>query len=123
MAGSVEIHSFQQPDDLTEFAHGRSEGVQTSRGAFGRGVFEPGWRWSDSVKPIVKTELCQQDHFLYLASGTLHVQMGDGAESDLGPGTVAHIPPGHDAWVVGDEVVTTVDLFPDISAGYAKPSE
>jgi hypothetical protein len=86
-------------------------------------LFEPGWRWSESLRPIVKTDLCQLDHFLYGVSGTLHVQFPGGAEFDVGPGTVVHIPPGHDAWVVGDEPVTLVDLLPDISLGYAEPAD
>lgn len=121
MTGPFEIHTFAAPDQMREFPHGRAESVVTSHGTYGRGTFEPGWRWSTSIKPIAQTDLCQVDHFLYLVSGVLHVQMADGTERDIVAGDVAHIPPGHDAWVVGDETAVQVDLVADASLTYAMP--
>jgi class 3 adenylate cyclase len=73
-------------------------------------VYEPGWRWSTSVKPIAGTESCQYHHFGYAVSGLLRVQMPDGTELEIGPQELFEIPPGHDAWVVGDEPWVSVDF-------------
>jgi class 3 adenylate cyclase len=35
--------------------------------------------------------------------------MDDGQEADIGPGGVYEIPPGHDAWVVGDDPWVTIE--------------
>jgi quercetin dioxygenase-like cupin family protein len=84
-----------------------------------RATFQPGWRWSQSVKPIVHTDSCQIEHLSYLVSGRLMIHMDDGTERELHAGDIAMIPAGHDAWVVGDEPAVIVD-FPD-SARYAMP--
>jgi quercetin dioxygenase-like cupin family protein len=81
-------------------------------------VAEPGWKWSESVKPIAQTDSCEFPHQLYVVSGSLHVKMDDGAELDLIAGDVALIAPGHDAWVIGDEPCVMVD-FGDDDADYA----
>lgn len=73
-------------------------------------VYEPGWKWSVNVKPLVKTDLCMMTHYLYMTSGTLHVKLSDGTETDVKKGSVAIIPPGHDAWVVGNEPAMGIDL-------------
>ncbi len=88
-----------------------------------REVMEPGWRWSTDVQPIVGTDLCRAFHQLFIVSGRLHVLMEDGAELEVGAGDAVVIPPGHDAWVVGDEPCEAVDFSPDynqlIEAGEA----
>ena len=76
-----------------------------------REVMRPGWRWSDDVKPVVGTDLCTARHQMYIVSGRMRVVM-DGAEWELGPGDAVVIPPGHDAWVVGDEPCEIVDFSP-----------
>jgi hypothetical protein len=83
--------------------------VNIGGGTVGRGTFEPGWRWSKDVKPIAKTDLCEAPHFMYQLSGRMHVAMSDGSEFESGPGDVSVIPPGHDAWVVGNENVVVID--------------
>jgi hypothetical protein len=85
----------------------------------GRGVFEPGWRWSQHVKPIAGTDSCQTAHLGYVVSGRMHIVMDDGGESECGPGDAVHIAPGHDAWIVGDEACVFID-FGQIQ-NYAKP--
>jgi quercetin dioxygenase-like cupin family protein len=82
------------------------------------GTFEPGWRWSEHVKPIAKTDSCQATHLMYCISGRMHVRMDDGTEQEIGPGDLAAIPSGHDAWIVGDEPCVAVDWGG--SANYAK---
>ena len=78
-------------------------------GQVGRLTLQPGWRWSQHVKPIAKTEWCEAPHFQYQISGRIHVLMADGSEFEVGPGEVAALPSGHDAWVVGNEPVVVVD--------------
>ena len=83
------------------------------------GTFEPGWKWSAHVKPIAGTDSCQATHLLYCISGRMKVVMADGAEGEIGPGDVAAIAPGHDAWTVGNEPCIAVDFGG--YAQYAKP--
>lgn len=106
---SAEWKDFARPDEVREFPHGRVELLNVGGGTVGRMILEPGWRWSNDVKPIAGTEWCQAPHFQYLVSGRLRVVMSDGQEMELGPGTVSHLPAGHDAWVVGNEPVVGVD--------------
>lgn len=80
-----------------------------------REVMHPGWRWSTDVRPVVRTDLCRASHQFFIVSGRLHVVMEDGAEIDLGTGDAGIIPPGHDAWVVGDEPCEMVDFSPTYS--------
>lgn len=106
---SAEHGSFAHPDEVRTFPKGKLEIVCVGGGTVGRLTLEPGWRWSEHVKPIVGTELCEVGHFQYQVSGKLHVVMADGTELDFGPGHVCLLPPGHDAWVIGDEPVVVVD--------------
>lgn len=71
---------------------------------------EPGWSWEKCVKPIAKTNSCQAPHTQYFISGRMKVVMDDGTEEEFGPGDVAVVPPGHNAWVVGNEPVVSVDV-------------
>jgi quercetin dioxygenase-like cupin family protein len=106
---NAEKKSLESPDDTRNFEKGKVELVNVGGGAVGRYTFEPGWKWSKHVKPIAGTDLCQAAHFLYQISGRMHVVMADGSEFEAGPGDVGIIPPGHDAWVVGNETVTGID--------------
>jgi quercetin dioxygenase-like cupin family protein len=113
-----ELKTMRTPDETRTFERGKIEVVNIGGGTVGRATFEPGWRWSEHVKPIAGTDLCQAAHFGYQVSGRLHVKMADGRELESGPGDVAVIPPGHDAWVVGDEPVVMIDWSG--AANYAK---
>ena len=108
MAGG-EIRSFATPDETRTFEKGRADVLAIGGGSVWRLTFEPGWRWSLHVRPIAGTEWCEAPHFQYHLSGRLHAVDSDGAEFDAGPGDVTCLPSGHDAWVVGDEPVVTVD--------------
>ena len=55
------------------------------------------------VKPIAGTDSCQVHHVGYVLSGRMKVVMDDGTETEASAGDAAVIPPGHDAWIVGDE--------------------
>ena len=105
----LQRRSFEDSEDIRTIPHGRIEVVELDDRVIGRMTYEPGWRWSTDVKPIAGTELCEAPHFQYHISGTLRVRMADGSEFDVGPGEVAMLPPGHDAWVVGDEPAVVVD--------------
>ena len=75
-----------------------------------RFVLEPGWRWFENVKPIAGTDSCQVLHTGYQVADQLHVRLEDGTEEEVGPGEAYVIRPGHDAWVVGEEPVVSVDM-------------
>jgi mannose-6-phosphate isomerase-like protein (cupin superfamily) len=117
---TIERKPLDQPDETRPIEKGKVEVVELATGKVMRTTFEPGWRWSESVKPVVGTDSCQTDHFGYCISGRLHVRMDDGEELDVGPGDAVRIPPGHDAWVVGDEPYVGVDFTG--GADYAKGS-
>jgi hypothetical protein len=97
------------PDETREFQRGRLDIVQIGGGTVGRLTLQPGWRWSEHVRPIAGTELCEAPHFQYHAAGTLHIVMADGTEFEARPGDITSLPSGHDAWVVGDEPVVVID--------------
>ena len=105
----MEHRDFAQPDEVREFPSGKAEILSMPEGEVGRLVLQPGWRWSNDVKPVAGTEWCEAPHFQYHVEGTLHVQMADGTEFDATPGQVTYLPAGHDAWVIGDEPVVVVD--------------
>ena len=102
--------SFSKPDEIRKFPEGRLELVKIGGATVGRAIFEPGWRWSTSVQPIVKTKSCEAPHFQYHVSGILKILMDDGTELECHPGDVSLLPSGHDAWVVGDEPAVVVDF-------------
>ena len=115
----VEWKDFARPDEVRTFPHGRIELLHIAGGTVGRMTLEPGWRWSNDVKPIAGTEWCEAPHFQFVVSGRIRIKMRDGSEFDLGPGSVSHLPAGHDAWVVGNEAVVGVDWHG--ATNYAKP--
>ena len=100
---------FDSPDEVRSLENGRVEIVELGEAAIGRAIFEPGWRWSEHVKPIVGTTSCEVHHLGYVISGHLHIEMNDGASIDLRGGDAYEVPPGHDAWVIGDEPWVSVD--------------
>lgn len=118
MAG-LETKSLDAPDETRPFEKGRAELVTLGGVTVGRAVLEPGWRWSEHVKPIAGTSSCEVAHAGYVVTGRLRVVMDDGSEGEVGPGDAFVIPPGHDAWTVGDETFISVD-FSGGMADYAK---
>lgn len=101
---------FSEPDEVRAVPHGRVEIVELDDRIVGRLSYEPGWRWSVDIKPIAGTDSCQFHHFGVTIGGRARAQMRDGTELEIGPGDVFEIPPGHDAWVVGDEPWVSVDF-------------
>jgi quercetin dioxygenase-like cupin family protein len=108
---AAERKTFDHPDETRSFERGSLDLVDVAGAQIGRLVLEPGWRWSDHVKPLAGTEWCEAPHFQYHVSGTLRIQMADGTELDAVAGDVTALPSGHDAWVVGDEPAVIVDWW------------
>jgi hypothetical protein len=98
------------PDETRTFEKGKVELANLDNVTIGRAVLEPGWSWEKCVKPLVKTNSCQQPHTQYMISGRMKVVMDDGIEEGFGPGDAVIVPPGHNAWVVGTEPVVAVDF-------------
>jgi quercetin dioxygenase-like cupin family protein len=111
--------NFDAADESRPVTLGKVEIVNLDDVQVMRTTFAPGWRWSESVKPIAQTESCQVPHFMVVISGRVTVRMDDGATAEFGPGDVGVIPPGHDAWVVGDEPAVSIDFRG--GSIYAKP--
>ena len=107
---SMQKKHIGSPDERRTFPKGHVALVTLGGITFGRTTFEPGWKWSESVKPIAKTDSCQAAHTIYQISGRMRVRMDDGTEQEVAPGEVALIPPGHDAWVVGNEPAVAIDV-------------
>ena len=108
---TVQRKALDQPDETRPIDKGTVEVVELEGGAVMRTTFEPGWRWSEHVKPLAGTEWCEAPHFQFHVSGTLRVRMSDGTEFDALPGDVTALPSGPDAWVVGDEPAVVVDWW------------
>ncbi len=115
-----ERKSFGKPDEVREFPRGRLELIKVGGATVGRATFQPGWRWSTSLQPLVKTKSCEVAHFQYHLSGVLKVVMDDGTEHECRAGDVSLLPSGHDAWVVGNEPAVVVDFQGMIEYAKAK---
>jgi hypothetical protein len=106
----VESRSFEYPDETRTPDKTTVELVNLAGGQIGRYTFQPGWRWSECIKPVVKTDTCQVEHVGYVVSGRLHVEHEDGSSGEATTGDVYRIAPGHDAWVVGDAPAVLVEF-------------
>ena len=110
MAQPLEHVNFGEPDEVREGDNWRLELVNLAGGAqVGRLTLQPGWRWTKDVLPVAGTDLCMAPHQQYHLAGRVHVLMEDGTEFEAVPGDVTSLPPGHDAWVVGEETAVAVD--------------
>lgn len=102
--------SLNSPDELRSFSNGELRLVNLDDTPVALLTLQPGWKWSKDIKSIVNTTSCQVPHLQYVISGRLMIAMDDGTQLELQPGDAAVIPPGHDAWVVGDEPFVAVDF-------------
>lgn len=107
----AEAKNLGTPDEIRKFDKGFMEIVEVHGQQVGRATFEPGWRWSECVKPIAGTDSCQVEHLGYVLSGRMHVEFDDGTTVEVGPGDFAHMQPGHDAWILGDEDCVLLDFM------------
>jgi class 3 adenylate cyclase len=105
----LQAKSFAAPDQVRTFPNGRGDVVTLGESVVGRATYEPGWRWTTAMPAIAGTPTCQLHHLGYSISGRMRVVMNDGQSLDIEPGSVYEIPPGHDAWVNGDEAWVTVE--------------
>lgn len=117
---SMELKNFTNADEIRNLPKTKIEVVNFKDTCVMKVTFQPGWKWSECVKPTAGTQSCQAPHVNYILSGCLMVKMDDGTQKEMKPGDIANIPPGHDAWVVGNEPCVALDF----SAGkvYGKSS-
>jgi hypothetical protein len=107
----VDVRSLLSPDKAWTFLDGSARGaVEFEHVAIGRGVYRPGWRWSEHVQPM--SEKASEEHIGYVISGRMAVRGPDGTEVVVGPGDAFVTGPAHDAWVVGDEPCVALDVIP-----------
>jgi len=109
----------ESPDEVRPYELGQNELFEMDDFVIGRMIMNPGWHWRTHVRPIAGTERCMYHHLGYVVSGTLHVELEDGTEDDIGPQEMFELPPGHDAWVVGDEPWVAIDFRG--ARSYARP--
>ena len=119
MAG-LQVGDFESPDETRKPDKTRVDVVKMGGNTAARLTLEPGWKWSECVKPVVGTESCQVRHVGVVQSGTMHVTHEDGTEGEIGPGEAYVIEPGHDAWVVGDETFVGFEFESRAAEEYAK---
>jgi quercetin dioxygenase-like cupin family protein len=115
-----ETKSHEAPDETRSPAKSRIEVVRLEGYTIGRFNFEPGWRWSECIKPVVGTDSCQNSHVGYAVSGAITVRLEDGTEKLISAGNSYTIPPGHDAWVEGSDSFVAIEVMS--AEQYAKPA-
>ena len=116
----LQTRAFDSPDETRTPDKTQVDVVRMGDTTAGRFIFEPGWRWSECVKPVVGTDSCQVRHVGVVQSGTLHVAHEDGSEGEVGPGDAYVIEPGHDAWVVGNERFVAFEFESRSAEEYAR---
>ena len=121
MAGIVS-GNFDSADETRTPDKSKIDVLNLGNAKVARATFQPGWKWSECIKPVVGTDSCQARHFGTVISGKLHVVHEDGSEADAGPGDAYIIEPGHDAWVVGDEPFVGIEFESATAAEFAKGS-
>ena len=109
MAG-VESKNMDTPDEVRTPDKTQVDVVRVGGNEVGRFTFQPGWRWSECIKPVVGTDSCQVEHLGYSVSGRIKIEHDDGTTLEIGPGEAYLIAPGHEAWVVGDEPFVGVEF-------------
>jgi hypothetical protein len=119
MAG-VQSRSFDSADETRSPEKTRVDVVRLGNTTAARMTFEPGWKWSECVKPVAGTDSCQARHVGVAHSGRLRVSHEDGTELEIGPGDAYTIEPGHDAWVVGDERFVGFEFESQSAEQYAR---
>ena len=122
-AAGVHKKSLDTPDETRDFEQGQLQTATIRDFKVARATLQPGWKWSEHVRPIAQTDSCQVRHTGYVVSGLMKVVMDDRSETDLGPGDAYVIEPGHDAWVVGNEPFVGVDVSAEMVEAFAKEEE
>jgi mannose-6-phosphate isomerase-like protein (cupin superfamily) len=122
-AAGVQKKSLDTPDETRDFQQGEMQTATIKDFKVARLLLQPGWKWSEHVKPLAQTDSCQVRHTGYVISGQMRVVMDDRTETELGPGDAYVIEPGHDAWVVGNEPFLGVDVSTETVEEFAKEEE
>ena len=117
---SIDVKSMDRPDEFRTPERTTMNVVHLGDATVGRYTLQPGWRWSDCIKPMVGTESCEAAHLGYVVAGRIHIAATDGTEADLGPGDTYRLAPGHDAWVVGDEPFVALEFEGKTAETYAR---
>jgi mannose-6-phosphate isomerase-like protein (cupin superfamily) len=112
--------SFDQPDEVRTPDKTAVNVVMLGDVRAARMSMQPGWRWSECVRPVAGTDTCQARHVGVVLQGRMHVKQDDGSEADAGPGDAYVIDPGHDAWVVGDEEFIGYEFESKTAESYAR---
>ena len=112
--------AFGHPDETRSFSHGRVDIVRVGNSTMAQLSLEPGWHWEEDIKPLAGTERCQVRHVGYMIAGRLSVTMEDGSTQEITPGQTYVIEPGHDAAVVGNDVVLAVEFSTEAAETFAK---
>ena len=106
------LNSFDAPDTVERFEHGRFEIINLGGVTIGRATYAPGWKWSTHVGPVAGTDLCEVEHVGLVVAGKAAVAYADGEITELTPGTLFHIPAEpHDSWVIGDETYVSLHFI------------
>lgn len=108
---NLDIRRFDSSDETVRFEKGRFDQITLAGVTLGRASYEPGWKWSDHVAPLVGTPTCQVEHLGLVLSGRAAIRMDDGTEVVVGPGDVFSVPAGHDSWVVGGEPYVSIHFL------------
>ena len=116
----LEVKSFGNPDETRIFEKGRADIITLGDMTVARTTLEPGWRWSEHVRPLAGTASCQVHHMGFVVHGRTRIVLDDGTTQEMGPADVYEIPAGHDAWVVGDETLVSFD-WAGAMGTFAKP--
>ncbi|HSY16485.1 MAG TPA: nuclear transport factor 2 family protein [Jatrophihabitantaceae bacterium] len=112
----TQISNLERDGEIRQFAaHGHAAIGSAGGLSLMRAEFEPGWRWSTDLGPVVGTTSCQTRHLGYLVSGRMQIRMDDGSELAVGAGDIFDLSPGHDAWVLGDEPCVMIDYSPEVT--------
>ncbi len=119
----LQSKDFDAPDEVRRFPNGVVRLVTLDETGVAHFALQPGWRWSTDVAPMAGTSSCNLRHVGYIISGTLAIRMDDGTEMILGPGKVYEIPPGHDAWVVGNESFEAIEFASASAHDYGRSAE
>ncbi|MBC6449907.1 nuclear transport factor 2 family protein [Actinokineospora xionganensis] len=115
----LKISGVERTGEVRRFRdHGKMVLGTAGAMTLGKGMFEPGWRWSEDVKPLAGTDSCQVHHLGYVQAGAMGIRLDDGREFEIHADDLVDIPPGHDAWVIGDETCVMLDASPE-ATGYA----
>jgi class 3 adenylate cyclase/mannose-6-phosphate isomerase-like protein (cupin superfamily) len=117
----LEVKSFRNPDETRLFEKGRADIVTIGEVSIGRTTAEPGWKWSEHIRPLAGTVSCQIHHLLFVVKGRMRIVLDDGTTTEIGPDDLCDVPAGHDAWIVGDEGSVIFDYAGGVGT-FAKPA-